>query len=263
MLLNQIESTQKFQVWLQKEFSEKCRKNPRYSLRAFARLLEMDASSVSQILSGKRRVSHKVLHKVCDRLSTPPTVREQLSTVPKNPRKKHAPAFHELAADAFAVMADWYHYAILELTYTKDFQSNPAWIARKLGISATEASVAIQRLERLDLLAWEKNRLVKTQAFLTNYHEGFTAPAQKELQRQLLQKALHAVDHTPQEAKDITSITMAIDPKKIPAAKEKIKKFRRSLCKFLSDGSDNTRVYNLNLQLFPLSDFSTNGDSYE
>lgn len=203
-----------------------------------------------------------MMHKICDRLSTPPTVREEFANQEPKKRGPNAPGFALLAADAFAVMADWHHYAILELTFTKNFQSNPNWIAKKLKISSTEATVAIQRLLRLELLEELEGKLVKTDAFLTNYHEGFTAPAQKELQRQILRKALEAIDHTPQSEKDITSITMAMDPKKIPAAKEKIKKFRRSLCKFLSGGEENTRVYNLGLQLYPISETTTEaGDS--
>lgn len=241
--------------WLQKEFTDRSRKNPRYSLRSFAKLLELDASTVSQILAGKRKVSGKIVAKLADRLSVPPAAREQLlaAVSQKQPvATGPAPNFLQLSADAFAVMADWYHYAILELTFTKNFQDSPKWIAKKLGITPTEAAVALERLERLELIEKKDGRYVKTEAFLTNYAEGQSTGAQKELQRQLLQKALAAIDLVPQEMKDITAITMAADPALIPEAKARIKKFRRELCAFLDQGN-RTHVFNLGVQLIPLS----------
>src|SRR5690606_7771579 len=108
--------TQDFRVWLQAEFSEKSRKNPRFTLRAFARLLEMEPSSVSQILSGKRAVSTKVISRICDRLSARPEKKSQflgsLQTAKSGPGKQKVPKFNRVTLDAFAVIADWHHYAI-------------------------------------------------------------------------------------------------------------------------------------------------------
>jgi len=243
-----------FRMWLQKEFTDRCRRNPSFSLRAFAKLIGMEASSVSQLMAGKRNASHKVIGKICDRLSVPPEIRHQFLASSNRPQSKSdsVPDYRQIAADAFAVIADWYHYAILELTHTENFNSSPKWIADKLGISIIQASVAIERLERLELIEIKEGRLCETGAFLTNYSEGFTAPALKELQRQVLQKALNAIDYVPQEEKDITSMTMAIDVTKLPEAKKRIKNFRRELCTFL-EGGPRARVYNLGVQLYPIS----------
>ena len=62
-----------FRFWLQKQYSERSRKNPSYSLRAFAGLLKLDASTVSQILSGKRAPSKKSLMLICQIGNTTPS----------------------------------------------------------------------------------------------------------------------------------------------------------------------------------------------
>ncbi len=72
------------------------------------------------------------------------------------------------------------------------------------------------------------------------------------MQRHVLEKALTAIDVVPQDEKDITSMTMAIDESKIPEAKKRIKAFRRQLCEFLETGKQ-TRVFNLGIQLYPIS----------
>lgn len=239
-----------FRIWLQQQFTDRCRRNPRFSLRAFARMLGTEPTSISQILAGKRKVSKKTITRICDRLSATPDLRSQF--LPAKTAEAAEPDFRQLTADAFAVMADWHHYAILELTYVKGFQSHPRWIANKLSISQAEASIAVDRLLRLELLAQEKGRLVKTDAFLTNFKDGFTAPALKELQRQILQKGMEAIEFTKAEEKDITSMTMAVDLKQLPEARQKIKKFRRELSAFLEKG-ERELVYHLGIQLYPVS----------
>ena len=247
-----------FRLWLQSQLMERCRKNPRYSLRAFAALLEMEASSVSQIISGKRKAQAKVITHICKKLSvTPSQTNEFLSktTLKKRNNSQLEQTEHDfalMAEDAFAYIANWYHAAILELTFTDSFELNHQWIAQTLSITVTEVKMAIERLIRLDLLKEEKGTLIKTNKFITNFAPGFTSSANREFQRQLLTKALEAIDHVPQEDKDITSMTMAIDVDKLPEARKIITKFRRDLSSFLETG-EQTRVYNLGIQLYPLS----------
>ena len=68
-----------------------------------------------------------------------------------------------------------------------------------------------------------------------------------------IKQSIDALFAVPVESRDITSMTMAIDKNKIPEAKRKIKQFRRNLCQFLESGEKN-EVYNLNVQLIPLTD---------
>ena len=160
--------------------------------------------------------------------------------------------FYTLAADSFAVLADWYHFAILELTFVNGFKSDPRWIARELDVSVQEVKGAIDRLLRLGLLEMNGGKLMKTHESVSNHVGLKSTSAHKTLQKQVLSKALSAIDETGAEDKDITSITMAIDPKNIELAREAIKNFRRELCATLENGNQ-TRVYNLAIQLYPIS----------
>lgn len=250
-----------FRLWLQSKLMEKCKVNSRYSLRAFAAFLQMDPSSVSQLLSGKRKASNKVIRHVCDRLSATPRETNEFLVVAK--RKKHIPQVPEyslVTEDAFAYISNWYHYAILELTYVESFESDPSWIARTLGISVTEAKIALERLLRLGLLKEEDGVYKKTNQFITNIPKaGYSSNPQKELQRQILQKALLALDSVDPTDRDMTSMTMAIDVDRLPEAREVITKFRRELCALLENG-EQTRVYNLGIQLYPVSEKHIGGN---
>ena len=259
MTLNYLNSNQSvdYRIWLQNHFDVRTKRNARYSLRAFARLLEIDPSSLSQILAGRRGVSLKLLNKFCTRLGVSP---DEVARVTQGYLLKVTGAFppkmnddyHQLSLDTFAIISEWYHYAILELTFVKGFSSKPQWIAKMLGISVQETKTAIERLQRLDLLEEKNGKLKKTKSFLTNFSDGITSSALKHFQRQVLQKALESIDVVPQDFKDITSITFPMDLKNMGAAREKIKAFRREMCASLENG-EPTAVYNLAIQLYPIS----------
>jgi transcriptional regulator with XRE-family HTH domain len=235
-----------FKIWLQEEFTRRCRVNTRYSLRAFSRSLELDASTVSQMLSGKRRISYKMLEKIENKIGMSFIVDSE--AVQENLGKRYS----LLSKDLFATISDWYHFAILDLTSLRGFNSNPVWIAHQLGISVPEVSIAIDRLKRLELLTEENNKLIKTKSNFSNYREGDTSGAHKEYQRQIVQKSLHAIDDCPQELKDITSMTIAGNSKKLAEVKNVIKKFRRELTEFMEDGSGDA-IFHLAVQLYPVS----------
>lgn len=252
-----------FRLWLQSELTRRCQRNPNYSLRAFASLLGMDASSVSQILSGKRKVSTKVVNHICQVLDCNPAAKAHFlkhltsTRTKRNPLQDQSQTEYELlAADAFSFISEWYHYGILELVNVDGFQSKNSWIARSLGITSAEAQIAIERMTRLGLLRLENGKLFRTDKFVTNFSPGMTSSALKNLQRQILEMALQAIENVPQEEKDITSMTMAIDVEKLPEARKVIAQFRRQLCSFLEDGKQS-RVYNLGIQLYPVSKKTT------
>jgi hypothetical protein len=238
-----------FRLWLQKKFSERCRRNARYSLRSFAKSLEMDPSSLSQILSGKRPISKKMVGDICSRVAASP---KELRAFGLLASAGHTEDYFQVGLDSFAIISDWYHFAIVELTSVSGFKPDPRWIGRKLGITAEEAKAAIARLQRAGLLAFENGNLNRTTKCFTNQSNVSTSSAHRELQRQILQKALLAVDECLPEEKDITSMTMAVDESNLLRAREMIRKFRRDLCDLLEDG-EQSRVYHLGVQLYPVS----------
>lgn len=244
--------------WLQTKFTESCRKNPNFSLRAFARTIEMDASSLSQLMAGKRRISAKCISHICQKLGAIPS--EESQFLAEASRKESSPLLEVKTTqnyvmmddDVFACIANWYHHAIVELTFIEDLKEDPKAIAQQLSIKVMEAKIAIDRLKRLGLIIEQDGFLKKAHKLTTNFTPGYTSRANRELQKQILSQGLLAIDNCQQLEKDITSMTMAIDIDKLPKARELITKFRRDPCAFLEEGQPK-RVYQLGIQLFPVS----------
>lgn len=246
--INELQQSN-FRFWLQKQFTDRCKRNQRYSLRAFAKSLSLDASTVSQILSGKRIVSKKNMKIFCEKLLATPNDLKNFGLL-KNGETDEM--YNQINLDTFSVISEWYHYAILELTYVSGFKSDAKWIAKKLSITVDEAKAAIERLKRVGLLLDENGTLRKSSNHLTNQSAVNTSAAHRELQKQVIGKALLAIEDCEQDEKDITSMTMAINVANLPIAKELIGRFRRELCALLESG-DQSQVYNLAIQLYPIS----------
>jgi uncharacterized protein (TIGR02147 family) len=151
---------------LLEELSNRTRNNPRYSLRAFARLLEMSPGALSEILKGKRPLSVKLAHQMADRLGWSEAelsqllrlcVQEQSSRQGlTSPDSLTSYATRELSEDVFRIIADWYCLAILSLAEIPEFRADARWIAKRLKISVHQSAEALTRLERVGLLIREK-----------------------------------------------------------------------------------------------------------
>ena len=249
--------------YLQSELVRRCKANPKYSLRAFAKHLDIESSALSKLLSGKRSVSRENLKKFGDRLALDPVVMQKLrsSITETRGRSKSSaneptetPTFREMALDHFEIISEWYHFAILELAAVDDFQPTNKWIAKSLGISLAETQSAVDRLLRTGLLKIDADGTWKDQANdMTNICSQSTSSALRLVQKQILQKAIDALENVDLESRDNTGMTMAIDTKLLPEAKKKIAKFRRELCKFLQASEQKNSVYQLGIALYPLT----------
>lgn len=242
-------SSDNFLMVLQREFVQRCNKNSKYSLRAFARSLGVEASPLSAILRGKRPISSKMRTRLGLALGI------NLDELSKFEREHKPQNYQQIALDTYAVIADWYHYAILELTKVQDFKGTIDYISKTLNISKTEAHIAVERLKRVGLLSVNGRRWVDTSSdgLLSNINGDLSSHAARKLQAQILQRSLLALEELPTEVRSHTSMTMAIDPKDLPEAKKHIQEFRRKLCAFFESNKNPKEIYHLNVSLYPVT----------
>ena len=193
---------------LRKEFVNRCRINPRYSLNAFARALEMPPSRISEVFNYKKGLSLKSAQKITEKLSyTSMETKVFLTSVKafhaRNPIvKKEAQqelqyifntlAIQPLKQSQFEIISDWYHYAILELISLSDFSEDPHWMAKRLGITLLEVKTAIENLKSVGLLKKTPEGLQTTNSF-TGTQTDTSQRAIKQYHEKILQKASEAL----------------------------------------------------------------------
>lgn len=156
--------------------------------------------------------------------------------------------------ELFEVISGWHHYAILELFKLKSFAPNAREISKRLAISEVEAKLALKRLKSLGLLKQDvRGRLVTTEDSSSSTQTVQTSQAHRNQQKEILEGAIEAIEKTPIENRSQSSMTLAIDTKNLDKARLLIKKFRRELCRLLSQSENLDEVYQLSVSLYPVT----------
>ncbi len=254
-------------------------KNRTYSLRAFAKALKVNPTTLSMVLQNKRSLSESSIQNIIQALQLDPEesrvframvlsidgdtpeVRlrysQELDSYHSN--RKQNDKYYDLSVSAFRVIADWYHLAILELLETKDYQAVTKddvikWIAEKFGIGTIQVKVAFDHLEKLELIEYRSGKPYKTDGIL---HTGDKVPSEaiRSHHRQYLEKAIQAIQEQSHDECDFSGIIVPVDSEKLPEAKKMIQEFRKKMNTFLR-GKNNSDVYRLSVSFFRISNRS-------
>ena len=235
---------------LKTELKERQQRNPQFSLRSFARWLDLSPAQLSQIMSGKRKVTAKTLTLVSDRLGLSPVERLQLMQASMPGFVDNDPQDFRLSEDQFRMVAEWYHWAILSLTQLPGAQSDPRWIARRLGISVAQAQEALVRLQRLELIETAPKFKQTSKPIRVASQVG--SDAIRSYHKQNLNLAIEKIDTIPMELRQLHSITMPADPHKLAKANQYMDEFLSRMSELMGSGKPS-EIYTLAIQLFPVS----------
>lgn len=237
---------------LQRALLQRCQRNPKYSLRAFARALDICPSTLSKILNGKRSLPKTKALEVANELELNPAERE-LFLSNFNTKDKVVESEVDLALlemDQFAIIADWYHYAILSLLELPEASIDPQWISKRLSITQVEAKDAIERLTRLKMIE-EVDGVWKQATSPIQMNNKSSSAAARKFHKQLLTKAIDSLENDSFDRRSLSSMTFEMDASQMQLARTEIKKFRHYLQTLLSSQGSPSDVYNLTVQLIP------------
>lgn len=244
-----------FRQDLQREFIRRCKKNPKYSLRAYAQFLEVDQSFLSKILNGHRPLTEKTKNKFATRLG--------LLADLKKKKIEQKNSFVDLQEDEYEMISSWIHFAILELMKTSAFSSDPAKIAKQLGCHLQEVKDAVARLERMGFITTNdrKWKLISKNHSWTR--SDLTSEARRRTQNELVQKSLTAIENVPFQLRENGSLTIAIDSRRLPEFKNKITNCLKELSDLMQPTQkDLDSVYQVTIALFPLLQKNYNEENH-
>ena len=265
--MNGQENIQKL---LNEKFTEMRLKNSSYSMRAFARKLGLQPSAVHEILKGKRRISHKIATIIADKLLLDPTERANLlREFPQKLSKKSK--FKEgkseelnrvkLSTQQFELIADWSHYAILNLLETKNVKTDVPSMAKRLCLSEKRIKESLRNLFELNLITLEDGVLKRTFAKVNSTDDV------KNLSLQLLhsndmEMAKEKMQTVDVKFRDFTSFTLPFDLRLMPKVKEMIRKFQDDLVDLMEEEQPQ-EVYKLNTYLYPLTQIESEPENVQ
>lgn len=247
---------------------ERCKRNPRYSLRAFARDLGVPAPRLSRWLKGEEGLSRTSAHALATSLgfskeetNTFVTAMESRFARSKKMResakeklKTLSAQYQSLDVDAFKVIADWYNLAALSLIETEGFTADASWVAHRLGISIYEAKGALQRLKSLEMIEESEGSYKPTGVFFANA-AGIPSQSVRSFHTQILEKAKAALELQPVSERDFSTLVLAVDESEIEHAKIAIKQFREAFeSRFCNSNTRKKEVFALGVQFFRVTE---------
>ncbi len=247
--------------FLMDEFARRVRTNARYSLRAYARSLGMSPGALSEVLRGVRPLSHKAAARVIRSLGLNKGEANRLYSFIESEKRGAAVADDvkraRLDEDTFHLIAEWHHFAILNLMNTEGFRWQAAFIARRLGLTISQADQAMRLLMRLGLVIKRGEKVVPAHDYVLS-PEGIPSAAIRTYHSKILELAAQALETQNLAERDITGVGFALDPAHLERIKKEIADFQDALTAKYGSGK-KTEVYFLEMALFKMS----KGETYD
>jgi len=150
--------------------------------------------------------------------------------------------------------ATWYHSVVRSLIGLIKFKDDFARLAKmvKPQITPAQAKKSVELLENLDLIKKneESNYELSSANVTTGDHVRSLAIA--NYQQETMKQGWEALDRFSKEIRDVSTITMGISEKGFGQIKDEIQAFRKRIIKIATEDEPADRVYQMNLQLFPM-----------
>lgn len=257
--------TPTYRDFLFEEFKKRKRKNSSYSLRAFSRDLEMNASRLSEIMNGKVGLSDVKGAEMAEKFGLVDKDREYFLDLIRAEHARSAIAKKEarervrmylmdertLTDSEFNTVSDWGHLAVLELLNIPDIETSIASFAERLGLPNHEVDDIVARLVENKMLDTSGERWVALEGDFTTTAD-VSSVAIRNFHHQMLARAKRAIEQDPVEEREFSSVIFAMNTEQMKYAKDRLREFRRSLVKELEAIPGKEKIYSLSMQLFEL-----------
>lgn len=162
---------------------------------------------------------------------------------------------HQLALAEAAYHSTWYLPAVRELASSPHFRHDLEWIASALrpAISKDEAKHAVETLLQLGLLHIDESGQLRQRKSIVSTGSPPGGLHLRNYHAEMMRRATAAMETFAASERDITSLTMCISPDAFERIKGRLADMRREIIDLCETDVGSRQVFQLNLQLFPLS----------
>lgn len=242
--------------------------NARYSLRAFARSLNIQPAILSDVIRGKRTLPEKTAIEIADKLNL--EGKEKDSFLASNLTAKSSiwksvstptSSYYNLNENLMRrLIEEWQHSYIFTLFELDGFQENKAWWEDNTGFSYEKVLESLKLLESLGFLERDPDtgHFVKVVKAVRSTKD-LASPSLKNYHKNILNLASKKIDELDVDKRFFGASSFAMSKERLSEAKELIRNFKREFVKLMQKGPKDT-VYQINIQFFPLSDEKIEGE---
>lgn len=246
------------------------KRNPRYSLRAYAKDLGVSPGRLSEILSGKQGLSASSATKIAQRLGLNQvesshfcnlveaqdarSLKKKILAQKALQNEEALSLSRKILSEAeFSPIASWVHMAIMELTNIVSDLSVDA-IAKRLGLARLRVSEAFNALVKGGFLIKRKSKWEQTEKNLSTT-EDLPSSVIVSYHQEILDKAAIAIEQQSVSERDFSSLMISLNESELKEYKELIRAFRKKINnKAESSTTSKDQIYNLSIQFFRITE---------
>lgn len=261
-----------YREFLRDAYEERHASDWRFSHRYIAEQAGFDSSMFNKILQGKRNLTEKMVGVFADIFCKDEREKTYFANmVAFNQAKSHSESrqfleklvatkeckVENLAKDQFEYFDHWYHAVIRELVTFYPYVGDDAALGLMVRPSITAAQVksSIALLERLSMI--KKNEATgfyeQTQGLISSGSESYSTAVNSYIQ-QNIEVAQTAMDRFDRNERSLSTLAFACDEDTYKELVEMTRRFRREILAKVGTCIKPNRVFQLGMQLFPLSD---------
>jgi uncharacterized protein (TIGR02147 family) len=243
----------------------------KFSFRYFARIAGFSSSaSLKRVIDGERNLSLEAISKFAKALklngeestffrnlvllNQAKSIDDRILFAEQLMRSRSFKNMNPLKEFQMNYFARWYTIPIREMVALPDFQEDPHWIAAKLSpsISVADAKRSLDELLILGLLKRdEAGRLVQADQVITS--DDMISAALAQFHRDAIRLAGEAIERFDRDEREISAVSLPLAPEALKKAKEIVTRFREEIINLGSQYSGYNKVFQVNLQIFPLT----------
>lgn len=239
-----------FIQYLNDEFRARKLKNSKYSLRAYARDLQVESGFLSRILSKKLPLTPSMADRFLKNLKVPTVKAQKLRLQLQNSSERAA----YVNEDMVKFLSNWYFYGIIAMFDLAKVQVNARSVSQVLGLSTAESQQALDILEEFGYVQREGSNYTQSYDFVTTFNIPGTNEYLRNFQKQVLKKAMEALDEIPVGLRSQSSLTFSIKRSKLPTVIKMIHSFRTRLKQYVAKNKKGAdEIYNLSLSIYPVT----------
>ncbi|WP_415061502.1 TIGR02147 family protein [Bdellovibrio sp.] len=247
------------QIFLNNEFKKRKHKNARFSLRSFARLLEIDATTLGRILKGQGLPSRESVERFAAKLRLNSDEQRELldafqASKEEQKKEQKSKSFNPIDDGIFENFFEWYYPIILESLRAHATSQNLPEFLNKNHVSQQALDQAIQQLLHLKLIKMNAdNELTKVGFGSTTIKIPTTSEKRKEIQKKYLELAMNAIDEVPFSQRENTTLTVALNKDDLCKISQIMQAARTRIGRLSEKRKDKgDTVYNITMAIYPV-----------
>jgi uncharacterized protein (TIGR02147 family) len=259
-----------YRQFLRDFYNQQKKTNTFFSYRYIGNKVGMDSSFLIKVLQGHLHVAEdriEKFHKICNFNDKEAQYFEALVHFNKAKSEKESKLYFEkmlsinkaksdkLVESQYEFFQKWYYSAVWALLDGAPFKGDVKDLGNMLTppIGLKEAKAAVKLLEDLKLITQDADGAYRAVGLNLTTGKEWRSVAIMQYQREMIKLAEESLERFRKEERDISTLTVNIPEAAIPEIRDLTGEFRESLKKLVNSYSETDRVYQMNIQMFPLT----------